>query len=153
MLRDAARWKKARILLVEDDPGDQEITRRALRRDGFLADLKIVGDGYEAMDYLLRKGAYADASLSPRPDLILLDLNLPGMPGRQVLEAAKRHEDLRRTPVVVVSTSAREQDVIESYRLGCNSYVIKPLEADRFIAALRDVYTYWFGLVALPMVR
>lgn len=150
MKRQTARWKQSRILLIEDDPGDQEITQRALRRDGYHADLHVVADGKEAMDFVQRQGRFRDPASAPRPDLILLDLNLPGMAGKQVLEALKRSEELRRTPVVVVSTSAREQDIVDSYDLGCNSYVIKPLDAHRFIAELREIYEYWFGLVALP---
>lgn len=149
-LRTAARWKTPQVLLIEDDPGDQEITRRALHREGFHAELHVVADGKEALDYLFERGRYAEPGTAPRPDLILLDLNLPGVSGKEVLAAAKRDEGLRRTPVVVVTTSARTQDVDDSYDLGCNSYVVKPLEADRFIAALREIYTYWFALVALP---
>jgi CheY-like chemotaxis protein len=148
--RSAARWRSPRILLIEDDAGDQEITRRALSRDGFQADLRVVQDGKEALDYLFHRGRYRDAATSPRPDLILLDLNLPGTSGKEVIEAAKGDDQLRSTPVAVVTTSARVQDIRESYELGCNSYLIKPLEAHRYIGALRDLYTYWFALVALP---
>jgi CheY-like chemotaxis protein len=148
--RQTARWRQGQVLLVEDDPGDQEITRRALRRDGFAADLRIVADGKEALDYLHRRGRFGDPADAPRPDLILLDLNLPGMSGKQLLETVKQDPALRRTPLVVVSTSAREQDIVDCYDLGCNSYVIKPLDAHRFIAELREIYEYWFGVVALP---
>ena len=147
MKRKTTRWQHACILVIEDDPGDQEITRRALQRDGFLADLQIVSDGTQAMDYLLWRGSYANA---PVPDLILLDLNLPGMNGKQLLQSMKEDRTLRSTPVVVVSTSAREQDIRDCYELGCNSYAIKPLEAHRFIEQLRAIFTYWIGLVALP---
>ena len=150
MKRHTARWKGARILVVEDDLGDQEITRRALRRDGFFADLHMVTNAKQAMDYLLHLAGNPGGSAGSLPDLILLDLNLPGMTGKQLLESVKENLELRGTPVVVVSTSAREQDIRDSYDLGCNSYVIKPLEAHRFIEQLREIYVYWFGLVALP---
>lgn len=148
--RPEARWRIPEILLVEDDAGDQEITRRALNREGFRAHLHVAGDGAAALDYLFQRGRHADPASAPRPDLILLDLNLPGLSGKEVLGTTKRDDVLQRTPVVVVTTSARAQDIIDSYALGCNAYVIKPLEADRFIAALRDVYNFWFALAALP---
>lgn len=144
------RWARARILVVEDDRGDQEIIRRALAPEDFFAELHVAGDGEEALDYLLRKGRYGDPRSSPRPDLILLDLNLPGINGKQMLAEAKRHEESRKIPVVVVTTSARDQDIRESYELGCNGYVIKPLEAGHFIEVVQDIYDYWFELVALP---
>lgn len=139
-----------KILVVEDDPGDQEITRRALHRDEYQAEIHSVVDGREALDYLKRRGLYADAEKSPRPDLILLDLNLPRGSGKEVLGAVKSDPDLRRIPTVIVSTSSRMLDIRESYELGCNSYLVKPLEAHRFIAALREIYTYWFGVVTRP---
>jgi two-component system response regulator len=138
------------ILVVEDDAGDQEITRRALHRDNYQAKLHIVKDADEALDYLHHRGAYEDHATSPRPDLILLDLNLPRGSGQQVLGKVKGDSDLRRIPTVIVSTSARSRDIRESYDLGCNGYLIKPLEAHRYIAALRELYTYWFGVVSLP---
>ncbi len=141
--------RRARILLIEDDPGDQELTRRALLRDGILADVEVLADGEQALDHLLRRGAHA-GSETPRPDLILLDLNLPKVPGRQVLEEVRKHPELRHTPIVVVSTSARHRDIQDSYALGCNSYLVKPLEAHRYMKALQELYAYWFETVALP---
>ena len=138
---------RARILLVEDDPGDCELTRRALIRDGILSDLHTATDGREALDYLHRRGPFAGA---PRPGLVLLDLNLPGMPGKQVLDEMKHDTELRSIPVVVVSTSAREADVAEAYALGCNSYLIKPLEAHQYMETLRRIYDYWFNVSSLP---
>lgn len=138
------------VLVVEDDAGDQDITRRALHRDNYQASLHIVNDGREALDYLHHKGAYEDPSTSPRPDLILLDLNLPRGSGQQVLGQVKGDSELRRIPTVIVSTSARARDIRESYDLGCSGYLIKPLEAHRYISALRELYTYWFGVVSLP---
>ena len=148
--RPRARWRVPRILLVEDDLGDQEIARRALLRDGFQADLRVVGDGAAALDYLFTRGRFAAPGATARPDLVLLDLNLPGTSGKEVLGKARSERGLRRTPFVVVTTSARPQDIVDSYELGCNAYVIKPLEADRFIAALREIYNFWFSWVALP---
>ena len=136
-----------RILLVEDDPGDQELTRRAVERHPSRAQLHVIGDGAQALDYMLRRGEHANV---PASDLVLLDLNLPGVPGKRVLEAAKRDSRIRHTPVVVLSTSAREEDIRESYALGCNSYVVKPLEAREFMAALHELCTYWFEITALP---
>ncbi len=143
----AAAGRRARILLIEDDPGDQELTRRALQRDGILAELVVMADGKEALDHLLPAPG---AEAGRRPDLILLDLNLPGTPGKEVLARLKSTPDLREIPVVVVSTSARNADVAECYALGCNSYLIKPLEADRYREALQEIYAYWFGVVAVP---
>ncbi len=148
--RRQARWRIPRILLVEDDAGDQEMARRALQRDGFESDLRVVGDGKAALDYLFQRGSYAGPEAAPRPHLVLLDLNLPGVPGKDVLGAARADPALRRTPFVVVTTSARSRDILDSYELGCNAYVIKPLEAERFIATLREIYNFWFSWVALP---
>ena len=113
-------------------------------------ELRVVSDGKEAIEYLFQRGRYQAPGVSPRPDLILLDLNLPGISGMEVLQAAKGDADLRSIPIVVVTTSIREQDVADAYEIGCNSYVVKSLEARGFIEALRDIYSYWFGLCALP---
>lgn len=146
MSQPAAAGRRARILLIEDDPGDQELTRRALQRDGILAELEVIPDGKEALERL--QGLSGPPG--PRPDLILLDLNLPGTPGKEVLARLKEDPELRGIPVVVVSTSARDADVARCYALGCNSYLIKPLEADRYGDALEEVYAYWFGVVSPP---
>lgn len=137
------------VLLVEDDPGDQELVRRAVGNNGAV-DLHIVETGEDALDYLHRRGAYADGGRAPRPELILLDLNLPGVSGRRVLEETRAHTELGNTPIVVLSTSSDQIDIEESYRLRCNSYVVKPLEAHRFMDALRRVFHYWFEVVTLP---
>ncbi len=138
---------------MEDDPGDQELVRRALNRDGFQADLRAVDAGETALDYLRERGRFAEPGAAPRPDLILLDLSLPGLPGKEVLGAVKSDPELRCTPVVVMATSARSRDIVDSYALGCNAYVIKPLEGERFITALREIYDFWFSWVALPGPR
>lgn len=149
-MSQGAAGRRARILLIEDDPGDQELTRRALQRDGILAELEVVADGKEALDLLQGQARTGDRSKGSRPDLILLDLNLPGTPGKEVLARIKQHPELRSIPVVVVSTSARDADVAHCYALGCNSYLIKPLEADRYRDALQEIYGYWFHVVSTP---
>lgn len=146
------KWR-ARILLVEDDPGDQELTRRGLERRGSRAELRIVSDGDEALEYLFHRGRFEDPAAAPRPHLILLDLNLPGTCGSQVLRATKQDTELRHTPVVVLSTSAAQRDIDESHELGCNSYVVKPLDAHGFMTAVQDLYDYWFEVAELPNAR
>ncbi len=138
------------ILLAEDDPGDQELTRRALEEDVVRVDLRIVSDGEEALDYLHQRGAYADSQAAPRPDLILLDLNMPKLSGREVLNELKRSTDLCRIPVVVLTTSQQEADIIATYDLGCNSYVQKPVDIEQFIDVVRKLGNYWFEIVTLP---
>ena len=142
--------RRARILLIEDDPGDQELTRRALQRDGILAELEVLADGKEALEHLQGQARAGAARRPTRPDLILLDLNLPGTPGKELLSRIKQDPELRSIPVVVVSTSARDADVARCYELGCNSYLIKPLEADRYRDALQEIYAYWFQVVCTP---
>ncbi len=138
------------ILLAEDDPGDQELTRRALTQESFHVDLRIVEDGEEALDYLLRRGAFADPQKSPRPDLMLLDLNMPRVNGREVLREMKKHEDIARVPVIVLTTSEQEADILRSYDLGCSSYIQKPVDIDQFTLAVQQLGTYWFRVVTLP---
>jgi CheY-like chemotaxis protein len=142
--------KNATILLVEDDPGDQELTRRALEEDVVRTDLRIVNDGKEALDYLHREGAFTDPENSPRPDLILLDLNMPRVDGRQVLEQVRENPDISRIPVIALTTSDEEEDVLRSYDLGCKSFIKKPVEIDTFIETIRELQHYWFELVTLP---
>ncbi len=137
-----------RILLVEDDAADRELTRRALEAEGTApAVLDEAADGEEALDRLFRRGPFAAA---PRPDLVLLDLNLPRASGKGVLAALKGDPELRRIPVVVLTTSARPRDIQESYALGCNSYLVKPLDAHQFFRSFRALARYWFTTVALP---
>lgn len=138
------------ILLVEDDPEDQELTRRALRGSKHRNRLITLDDGEQALDYLYRRGDYADPTVSPRPDLILLDLNMPRVDGRAVLERIKQDPELRRIPVVILTTSAHEEDILRSYDLGVNSYVTKPSRMEGFIEAVQDLEHYWFTRVALP---
>lgn len=146
-----SKARRAVILLAEDDPGDQELTRRALQEDIVRVDLRIVGDGEEALDYLHQRGAYSDKKSAPRPDLILLDLNMPKLNGREVLAELKRSPDLCRIPVVILTTSQQEADIVETYGLGCNSYVHKPVDLDQFISVIRKMENYWFEVVTLPV--
>ncbi|MFF0546462.1 response regulator [Nocardia thailandica] len=138
------------ILLVEDDPGDELMTREAFEDNKIGNTLHVVRDGQEALDFLYRAGEYAQA---PRPDLILLDLNLPKYDGRQVLEKIKADPDLSLIPVVVLTTSAAEEDILRSYKLHANAYVTKPVDLDQFIAAIRQIDEFFVQVVRLPRIR
>jgi CheY-like chemotaxis protein len=146
----ADKGKPAVILLVEDDRGDQELTRRALEEGKIRNELRIVEDGEEALAYLFRGGKYKDPATSPRPDLLLLDLNLPRVDGREVLERVRADAKLRRMAVVVLTTSRQEQDVLRSYEVGCNSFITKPVDLDQFIRVVQTLEEYWFQIVVLP---
>lgn len=135
------------ILLVEDNPGDARLAQEALKEGRMTSRLKVVVDGVEALAYLRREGQYTAA---PRPNLILLDLNLPRKDGRQVLAELKADEDLRRIPVVVLTTSQAEQDILRSYDLHANCYITKPVDLDRFISVVRSIEEYWCSVVTLP---
>ena len=138
---------RVEILLIEDNPGDVRLTRLALKGGKILNNINVVMDGAEAMDYLLKKGKYSDAV---RPDLIILDLNLPKKDGRQVLKEIKDNDSLRRIPIVVLTTSRDEQDVLKSYNLHANAYITKPLDLDQFIDVVRSIETFWVSVVRLP---
>ncbi len=143
--------RPGRIPLIEDDPGDQELTRRALKEERGNLELHVVADGDEALEYLFGRGRYAAGDYAARPDLVLLDLNLPGgAPGKQVLETVKTDPGLRETPVVVLTTSARPRDIRDCYALGANAYVVKPLDARQFFETFRAIQHFWFDVVALP---
>jgi CheY-like chemotaxis protein len=135
------------VLLVEDDEGDVLMTREALEEGKVRTHLTVVGDGVEAMDYLRRAGRYAEAL---RPDIVLLDLNLPKRNGRQVLADIKADPDLRRIPVVVLTTSEAEDDVLGSYDLHANAYVTKPVDFDRFVEVIRQIDEFFMTVVRLP---
>jgi CheY-like chemotaxis protein len=135
------------VLLVEDDPGDVLMTREAFEENKVANRLAVVSDGAEAMQYLRREGEYADA---PTPDLVLLDLNLPRMDGREVLAAMKSDEALRSIPVVVLTTSEAEEDVLRSYALHANAYVTKPVDFSRFIEVVRQIDDFFVSVVRLP---
>ena len=147
----AAKLKKpAIILLAEDDLGDQELTTRALEEGKVENELYIVKDGEEALDYLFRRGRYTDPKTSPRPDLFLLDLNMPKLDGRQVLEQICSIHELRNIRVVVLTTSSQEEDITRSYDLGVHSYITKPVNLDQFFNVIRALEEYWFQIVVLP---
>ena len=135
------------VLLVEDDPGDVLMTQEAFEHHKVANRLMVVNDGVAAMEFLRRQGEYADA---PRPDLILLDLNLPRMDGREVLAELKEDAALRSIPVVVLTTSEAEDDVMRSYSLHANAYVTKPVDFERFIEVVRQIDEFFVSVVRLP---
>lgn len=138
------------ILLVEDNPADVQITRRALRDGAVPVDLIVVRDGQEAIDYLLRQGSHAETTDWRKPDLILLDLNLPRLTGREVLQIVRETPDLRSVPVVILSTSKRQEEVADLYALGANTYIEKPQDFNRFVDVLRVIQRYWLDTALLP---
>ena len=135
------------ILLVEDDPGDELITREAFADNKIKNTLHVARDGEDGLDFLYRRGVHANA---PTPDLILLDLNLPRYDGRQLLEAIKSDADLCHIPVVVLTTSAAEEDILRSYKLHANAYVTKPVDLDQFMKAVREIDEFFVQVVRLP---
>jgi two-component system response regulator len=135
------------ILLVEDDPGDELITREAFQHNKLKNNLHVAHDGEEGLDFLYQRGQFEGA---PRPDLILLDLNLPKYDGRQLLEKVKSDPDLARIPVVVLTTSSAEEDILRSYELHANAYVTKPVDLDQFMSAVRQIDEFFVQVVRLP---
>jgi CheY-like chemotaxis protein len=135
------------VLLVEDDPGDVMMTREAFAEHKLSNRLSVVSDGADALAYVRQEGKFADVA---RPDLVLLDLNLPRRDGREVLAEMKADPDLRQIPIVVLTTSSAEEDVLASYRLHANAYVTKPVDFERFIAAVRQIDDFFVSLVRLP---
>jgi two-component system, chemotaxis family, response regulator Rcp1 len=135
------------ILLVEDNPGDVRLTREALKEGNFRSNLHVVTDGVQALEYLRRGVGYAQVV---RPDLILLDLNLPRKDGREVLETIKEDPELRSIPVVILTSSQAEQDIVRAYGLHANCYVSKPVELDRFIDVVKSTVKFWSSTVKLP---
>jgi CheY-like chemotaxis protein len=135
------------ILLVEDDPGDELITREAFEHNKLRNRLHVAHDGEEGLNYLYQRGAYRHA---PRPDLILLDLNLPKYDGRQLLEKIKSDPELCRIPVVILTTSSAEEDILRSYNLHANAYVTKPVDLDQFMNAVRQIDEFFLQVVKLP---
>ena len=135
------------ILLVEDSPGDVRLTREALREGKIRNNLSVVPDGVEALAFLRREGRHAAA---PRPDVILLDLNLPRKDGREVLAEIKAAERLRRIPEVILTTSADERDVRRAYELHANCYITKPVDFEQFIGVVRSIENFWLTVVTLP---
>lgn len=138
------------ILIVEDSPEDYEATVRAFRKANVVNPLKHCETGEEALDYLCRRGVYADAQKSPRPGIILLDLNLPGIDGRDILRQIKADDQLKKIPVVVLTTSLDERDIEKCYADGANSYVHKPVDLTGLVLAIQRLKDYWFEIVVLP---
>lgn len=135
------------ILLVEDSPGDVRLTIEALRESKMLNNLNVANDGVEALRFLRKEGEFAD---SPTPDLILLDLNMPRMDGREVLAEIKADENLKKIPVVILTTSKDEIDILKSYKLHANCYITKPVDLDRFMEVVKAIENFWMGIVILP---
>lgn len=141
------------ILLVEDSPEDYEATVRALRKAGLANPIHRCEDGEESLDYLYRRGKYAPPASAPRPGIVLLDLNLPGTGGREVLAQVKTDLSLRVIPIVVLTTSNDERDVDRCYAAGANSYVKKPVDLDGFMQAIQRLKEFWFEVVITPNVE
>ncbi len=149
-MQDEPPGRPVDILLIEDNPGDVRLTQEALRDGKVWNNFHQVPDGIEALAFLRQEGKYAD---SPRPDLILLDLNLPKKDGREVLAEIKSHPDLAMIPVVVLTTSRAEEDVLKSYGLHANCYIVKPIDLDQFIHVVQSIESFWLCIVKLPSSR
>lgn len=147
MSTNSFQGKAIEILLVEDSPGDARLAQEAFEDSKMVNILNIVIDGVEAMDYLYKKGKYKDATT---PDLILLDLNLPKKDGREVLEEIKTSVDLKRIPVVILTTSTAEEDIIKSYNLHANCYITKPIDLGQFMKVVKSIEDFWITIVKLP---
>ena len=146
-MKQASGTKQVEILLVEDNPADVRLVREALKESKILNNLSVVEDGVEAMDFLRKKGKYAS---SVRPDLILLDLNLPRKNGREVLAEVKSDEKLKRIPVVIMTVSDDEKDILLTYNSHANCYIKKPLNFDQFNKMVHTIENFWFTIVCLP---
>jgi len=144
---NGTRGRAIEILLVEDNPGDVRLIQEALRDGKVWNNPHVVTDGEAALDFVYRRGPFTQA---PRPDMVLLDLNLPKKDGREVLAVIKSDPDLKRIPVVVLTTSKEEEDVLRAYNLAANCYVTKPVEFDQFMKVIRMIEDFWLTIVALP---
>ncbi|HEX8174160.1 MAG TPA: response regulator [Pyrinomonadaceae bacterium] len=142
--------KKITILLADDDEDDRLLTEEALHESRLANDLHMVGDGEELMDYLHRRGKFASLAEDSRPGLILLDLNMPKMDGREALKAIKSDASLRQIPVVILTTSKAEEDIYRTYDLGANSFITKPVLFESLVRVMKDLGAYWFEIVELP---
>jgi CheY-like chemotaxis protein len=141
------------ILLADDDEEDRMLTSDALAESRVVNDLRFVEDGDELLDYLYHRGKYTDPDSSPLPGLILLDLNMPRKDGREALKEIKAHPDLRRIPIIVLTTSKAEEDIYRTYDLGANSFITKPVSFEGLVAVMRDIGRYWIEIVELPPDR
>lgn len=139
--------KSVDILLVEDNPGDVDLTRDALEESKMNNNLYVAEDGEEAIDFLYKKGKFSDV---PRPDLIILDLNLPKKDGREVLGEIKVDDNLKRIPIVVLTTSKAEEDILKTYNLHANCYITKPLDFEQFLNVVKSIENFWMSIVILP---
>lgn len=142
--------KPITILIADDDADDRMMIKDALHENRLMNDLRFVQDGEELMDYLLRRNKYKDAETSPRPGLILLDLNMPRKDGREALKEIKSHAEIKTIPVVVLTTSKAEEDVYRTYNLGVNSFITKPVKFEALVNLTKDLGKYWFEIVELP---
>jgi len=141
------------ILLADDDPDDRMLTQQALAESRLANELRCVEDGEQLLDYLHHRGAYADRAAHPEPGIVLLDLNMPKKDGREALREIKADPALRHIPVVVLTTSKAEEDVLRSYDLGVNSFITKPVTFEGLVQVMRVIGRYWFEIVKLPFVR
>ncbi len=141
------KFKAVEILLIEDNPGDVRLTIEALKESKIINNLQVVEDGIEALSYLKKEGIYKD---KPRPDLIILDLNLPKKDGREVLAEIKSDDYLKQIPIVILTTSEAEEDIIKSYELHANCYITKPVNMEQFVKVVKSVGDFWFSIVILP---
>jgi CheY-like chemotaxis protein len=146
-MTEGTRVQPIEILLIEDSPADVRLTREALREEKLYNNLHVATDGEDALAFLRRKGKHAQA---PRPDLILLDLNLPRKSGREVLEEIKQDASLKSIPVVVLTISAAERDVVAAYNLHANCYITKPIDLEQFSAVVKSIREFWLTIVKLP---
>ncbi len=135
--------KESVLLLAEDNPADQVLARRSLNESNKKTRLCVVEDGMELMDYLYKKGKYTCLESSPRPDMIILDINMPGMNGKEALKRIKSDPDFKKIPVVMLSTSTYEKDITESYLLGANAYTVKPFDVDQYMQLIIHIENYW----------
>lgn len=144
------RGKPIVILVADDDPDDRVLVREALEESRLANALRFVEDGEQLMDYLCQRGQFADPEAAPRPGLILLDLNMPRKDGREALREIKADPELRRIPIIVLTTSRAEEDIYRTYDLGVNSFITKPVTFDSFVEMIRVLGRYWFEIVELP---
>ncbi len=145
--------KKSTILLVEDNPDDEALTKRALKKDNIINEIIVARDGAEALDYLYGKGSYKDRNMSIQPELIILDLKLPKIDGIEVLRKIRSERKTKLLPVIILTSSNEEKDLIDSYSLGANSYIRKPVDFDQFIKAAKQLKLYWLVLNESPPKR
>ena len=138
------------ILMADDDPEDRLLTQDAFEENHLTNDLRFVEDGIELLDYLHQRGQYSDPTAAPRPGLILLDLNMPRKDGRQALQEIKADPELRRIPVVVLTTSQADEDILQTYDLGCSSFITKPVTFEGLVEVTKGINDYWFSIVKIP---